>query len=263
LPIAKEIFNKNNIGVWLISLNSAVKRRASMVQQLQSMQLNYHLYEAVDGHSRKDELIQHVDKTAYENNMGSPLLPGKMGVYASHLGVWAEFLASSHQIALVLEDDVVFHEDFHDAVNAAMKVKDQWDIIRFNCIRAKLPVKQTTVDNYQLNAYIGPFTGNATYLIKRDVATRLIPGLWPQTRALDHELNRFFHHNYRQLGLEPWASHPDDGGESTITGNNYSLVKKPHWSKRMPYYRVKSMNYFRRLFWLLKKGMLKPSRRVS
>jgi len=42
--------------------------------------------------------------------MGSPLLPGKMGVYASHLGVWTEFLASSHEIALVLEDDVVFHE---------------------------------------------------------------------------------------------------------------------------------------------------------
>ena len=97
--------------------------------------------------------------------------------------------------------------------------------MRFNAIRAKLPVTQGTLGNYRLNAYIGPFTGNACYLIKRDVASKLLSELWPQTRALDHELNRFFVHDYRQRGLEPFASHPDDQNVSTI--RNFVVSARP------------------------------------
>jgi glycosyl transferase family 25 len=38
-------------------------------------------------------------------------------------------------------------------------------------------VSQGKLGRYTLNAYIGPFTGNATYLLKKDVAKRLLPGL--------------------------------------------------------------------------------------
>ena len=187
--------------------------------------------------------------------MGSPLLPGKLGVYASHLAVWEAFLASGHKVALILEDDVVFHDDFLEAVDTALVHADAWDLVRFNCIRAKLPVTQAHYGRYRLNAYVGPFTGNACYLIHREVAARLLPGLWPQTRALDHELNRFFRHDYRQFGLEPWASHPDDGGESTITGTGFALVRKFPWYQRLPHYRLKAANYFRRAWWLWRRRL--------
>lgn len=228
-----------------------------MTAQLTSMGLNYQVFDAIDGRAKSHELIKNVDKSAYERNMGAPLLPGKMGVYASHITVWHQFLASEHNTALILEDDVVFHDDFTHALHAAMRVANSWDLIRFNCIRAKIPVTQCVVDNYRVNAYIGPFTGNATYLIHRHTVEKILPNIWPQTRALDHELNRFFVHNYRQFGMEPWASHPDDGGTSTITGDNFALVKKPHWKKRLPHYRLKAMNYLRRLIWLWKNGLLK------
>ena len=45
------------------------------------------------------------------------------------------------------------------------------------CI-AKWPVTQARLGRYRLNAYVGPFTGNACYLIHREVAARL-------ARALD------------------------------------------------------------------------------
>ncbi len=228
-----------------------------MTEQLTSMGLDYQVFNAVDGKARANELIKNVDKTAYERNMGAPLLPGKMGVYASHVSVWQEFLASDHNTALILEDDVVFHDDFKSALNTAMRIGSSWDLIRFNCIRAKIPITQCTVDNYTVNAYIGPFTGNAAYLIHRSTVEKILPNIWPQTRALDHELNRFFVHNYRQFGLEPWASHPDDGGTSTITGDNFALVKKPHWSRRLAHYRLKAANYLRRTYWLWRNGYLK------
>ncbi|WP_248298248.1 glycosyltransferase family 25 protein [Tabrizicola sp. YIM 78059] len=252
-----------DIGIWLINLPRDIDRRARMEAQLAALGLNHTLFPAIDGRAEEARLMQRADAGAYARNMGAPLLPGKLGVYASHLAVWDALIASPNRAALILEDDVVFHEDFLEALDTALAHADLWDLVRFNCIRAKLPVTQARLGCYRLNAYVGPFTGNACYLIHRDVAARLAPRLWPQTRALDHELNRFFLHDYRQLGLEPWASHPDDGGTSTITGTGFALVKKPHWTSRLPHYRLKAANYLRRAFWLLKRGMLFPKRNVS
>jgi len=244
--------------VWLISLPSSSARRTRATGQLDIVGLKYKVFDAIDGSAKADILSQRVDATAYRRNMGTSLPAGKMGVYASHLAVWQEFLSTDYEHALILEDDVVLHDDFLPSIRTALSISEHWDIIRFNCIRAKSPVTQILTGNYRVNAYLGPFTGNAAYLINRDTAEKLGAQLWPQQRALDHELNRFFDHNYRQLGLEPWSSHPEDEGISTITGTNNSLLSKPHWCKRLPYYLQKGSNYGRRFFWLLRNGMLKP-----
>lgn len=247
------------LGIWLINLPRDTSRREAMEIQLAAMGLSWQLFPAIDGKAREAELKARADEEAYRRNMGATLLPGKLGVYASHLAVWEAFVASDREIALILEDDVVFHADFIEALQAALAGRDHWDLVRFNCIRAKLPVRQGMVGRFRLNAYVGPFTGNACYLIKRDVAARLLPGLWPQTRALDHELNRFFVHDYRQRGLEPFTSHPDDGNVSTITGTGFAKVRKFKWYRRLPHYRLKAANYFRRLFYLARTGALPGS----
>jgi glycosyl transferase family 25 len=247
-----------DLGVWLINLDRDVTRLADMDQQLKTLGLNYTRFPAIYGKDHADTLLKKTDAAAYARNMGSPILPGKMGCYASHIAVWEAFLESGKEVALILEDDVVFHDDFLDSLDLALSAHAHWDTLRFNCVRAKIPVSQGQIGRYTLNAYIGPFTGNATYLLKRDVALRLLPNLWPQTRAFDHELNRFFRHDFRQFGLEPFSSHVDDGNVSSITGASKSLVKKFKWYRRLPYYRLKAGNYFRRAFWLAKKGRILP-----
>lgn len=249
------------IGVWLINLPQNRDRLEKMAAQFDELGLPWRHFEAVNGRERFDELIQQADPAAYAKNMGSPILPGKLGVYASHRGVWKDFLDTSCEYALIFEDDVVLHEDFLEAVEAALRASAHWDIVRFNCVRAKIPVTQGNVGKWRLNAYIGPFTGNAAYLIRKEVASKLLHGIGPQTRALDHELNRFFRHDYRLMGMEPWASHTDDGNISTITGVAFSSVKKFKWYKRLPHYRLKAANYFRRFFWLVRKGMIFPSQK--
>ncbi|MEJ6397457.1 glycosyltransferase family 25 protein [Yoonia sp. 208BN28-4] len=249
-----------DIGVLLINLDRDTDRRAAMEAQLDGLGLPYTRFAAIYGKDHIDELSKRADADAYARNMGSPLIPGKMGCYASHVAVWEAFLASDHDVALILEDDVVFHDDFLESLDVALANAEKWDTIRFNCIRAKLPVRQAKLGRYDLNAYIGPFTGNAAYLLKRDVAQRILPNIWPQTRAFDHELNRFFRHDFRQMGLEPFSSHPDDGGDSSITGTGFALVEKFKWYKRLPHYRLKAANYFRRFFYLARNGMW-PGRR--
>ena len=249
------------IGVWLINLSANQDRLIKMRRQFEKMAMPWKLFKAVDGRLEYDHLLRAADAQAYARNMGSPILPGKLGVYASHAGVWRDFLASDYQYALVCEDDVVFHDDFIESVNAAYDSRLYWDLIRFNCVRAKLPIAQGVIGKWTLNAYVGPFTGNATYLIGRSTALHLLKAIWPQTRALDHELNLFFKHDFRLIGMQPWSSHTDDGNESTITGVSFNSVKKFKWYKRLPYYRLKTSNYFRRAFWLTWKGMIIPSKK--
>ena len=253
-----ETLKRDGLGVWLINLDRDTDRRARMEAQLSALDLPFTRFAAIYGKDHAEELSKRADAAAYARNMGSPILPGKMGCYASHIAVWEACLASDHDVALILEDDVVFHDDFLDSLDLALAAADHWDTIRFNCIRAKLPVRQGYVGDYSLNAYIGPFTGNAAYLLKRDVARRLLPNLWPQTRAFDHELNRFFWHDFRQFGLEPFSTHVDDGNESSITGTGFALVNKFKWYQRLPHYRLKAANYFRRAGWLARQGRLWP-----
>ncbi|WP_458791109.1 glycosyltransferase family 25 protein [Yoonia sp. MH D7] len=255
--------SRKDLGIWMINLDRDKERRAAMETQLSKLDLPFQRFDAIYGKDCADDLMKRADKAAYERNMGSNLLPGKLGVFASHTAVWEQFIASDHTVALILEDDVVFHDDFLTSLDIALGASDMWDTIRFNCIRAKIPIAQEKLGAYTLNAYLGPFTGNAAYLIKKDVARRILPNLWPQTRALDHELNRFFKHNFRQFGLEPFSSHVDDGNLSSITGANFADVKKAHWTKRLPHYRLKAANYFRRGAWLLRNGHFWANRKNS
>ena len=248
--------SRADISIWLISLERDASRRAEMETQLKDLGLEFTWFKAIDGKTCEAELLQNADAEAYARNMGSPILPGKLGCYASHVAVWEKLANSDSKAALILEDDVVFHDDFNEALDLALRESDRWDTIRFNCIRAKMPVTTGTACGYKFNAYVGPFDGNASYLVKKSVATRILPNIWPQTRAFDRELNRFFRHDFRQIGLEPWPSYVDVGGTSSITGTGFALVKKPHWTRRLPHYRLKAANYFRRAFWLAKNGLL-------
>jgi len=254
------VIDRGDLPVWLINLRRAEKRRKTMIRRLDALGLPYEIVEAVDGRAEAEALAHTVDRDAFERNTGGALLPGKIGVYHSHLRLWQRLAGSNAPIALILEDDVVFHDVFLEALDAALSVAPHWDVVRFNAIRAKIPICQGLAGSYRLNAYVGPFTGNGAYLIKRETAKRLSEELLPMTRPLDHELNRFFVHRYRQRGLEPWPSHVDDEGESQITGTAFADVRKHKPARRLPYYRLKATNYVRRALHLAAEGALLPSR---
>ena len=241
-----------NVGVWLINLEDSIDRRRKMESRLNRLGLSYTLFGAVDGSKEIGKLGPKIDVKAFRRNMGRPPLQGDIGCYASHLGVWRELIGSDYTVGLVLEDDVVFHDEFLEAVRVALSVSDDWDLVRLCSVRSKIPITRKKLQSFRLNAYVGPFTGNAAYMVTTSAAKRLLPRLESMTRTHDHELNRFDVHNYRLMGLEPFSCHQDDGGKSTITGERFNLVRKPPWFRRLPYYFQKAGNYWRRWRWLAK-----------
>lgn len=246
----------SQVPVFLINLDQCTERLRRVDAALKNFGIQYTRIPAIDGEVELPNLLPKVDQGAYRRNMGQTLLPGKVGCYFSHLKAWQYLVNSNHNIALILEEDVALHSDFCEALNYAVRAKTHWDILRLSRVRAKLPICQGQVGPYSLNAYVGPCTGNAAYLINRETALLLLQKMVPQRRAADHEINRFFSHGFRLRGLEPFPSHSEDFGDSQITGHNYSKVKKFAKLYRLPYYAQKVANYFRRLAWMFAQGEL-------
>ncbi|MFN3664318.1 glycosyltransferase family 25 protein, partial [Yoonia sp.] len=116
-----------DLGIWLINLDRDTDRLAAMQRQLDAMGLDYTRFPAIYGKDRAEELAQRVDAQAYARNMGQEISPGHMGCYASHVAVWDLLAGSPHRVALILEDDVVFHDDFLESLDLALAGAAHWD----------------------------------------------------------------------------------------------------------------------------------------
>lgn len=244
--------------VLLINLPRSTERLARMQERLQALGLGYEILEAVDGRARWDELLPTVDVRAFERHVGRDVLPGEIGCYHSHLQAWQRFLASEAQFLLVLEDDMVFHEDFADALRIALQGAAHWDMLKLAKIRAKQPVCQGLLGPYRLNADIGPATGFGAYLLQRQAAKRLLVGLLPIRAPIDRELEQVHRHDIRHFGLEPFASHPQDEGNSTISGYMFNDVKRYPLSRRWTKYAEQTQNLLGRVIYLASHGRLLP-----
>jgi glycosyl transferase family 25 len=244
--------------VLLINLPRSTDRRGRMEQRLAALGLAYEVLPAVDGRARWDELKQSVDLRAFQRHAGSDVLPGEIGCFHSHLQAWQRLLASDKDALLVLEDDMVFHDDFLDALRIALRGREHWDMLKLAKIRAKQPVCQGLLGPYRLNACIGAFTGFGAYLIQRETAQRLLPQLLPIRAPIDRELEQVHRHDIRHFGLEPFPAQPRDEGISTITGEHFNQVSRPPLSKRWTKYAEQTRNLWGRLRYLLKRGRLFP-----
>lgn len=241
-----------DIPIWLINLPSSVDRYAKMENQLRAMDLSFIPFEAVNGREEWDDLKNSVDVPRFEKNVGRTVMPGEVGCYLSHLKVWQAFLETDAPAALVLEDDVLFHDDFCRAVDAALTALDDWDIVKLNFIRAKFPIQKHQVSDWKFMAYVGAFTGTGAYLINRAVVEQLCDTFLPIVRPIDHELDRSQHHKIRHFGLEPYPSHVADGGQSTITGSNHGGVEKFATHRRLQVYVGRVRNFFGKLIYALR-----------
>ncbi len=248
--------------VLLINLPRSVERRERMQQRLATLGLDYELLPAVDGRARWDELLPSVDLKAFQHHAGGDVLPGEIGCYHSHLQAWQRLVESDAQVLLVLEDDMVFHDDFMQALRIALRGLAHWDMLKLAKIRAKQPVCQGLLGPYQLNACIGAFTGFGAYLIQRETAQRLLQQLLPIRAPIDRELEQVHRHDIRHFSLEPFPAHPQDEGLSTITGERFSAVRRYPLRRRWTKYAEQARNLFGRIAYLIRTGRLRSRHTV-
>ena len=127
--------------IYLINLDQDKDRLLFMDSQFKKLKLEYERIPAING---KEYLMSgnfylyDYDKSKSENinknitGMGRALTPGELGCAISHQICYENFLASTCDFALIMEDDVILHDQFKDVIQNLMNSPSQnFDFLQF------------------------------------------------------------------------------------------------------------------------------------
>ncbi|MFA5899220.1 MAG: glycosyltransferase family 25 protein [Hyphomicrobium sp.] len=152
--------------VFVINLATATDRLAYMSEQLDGA---FERIEAVRGRSGPAHLQENfVEPT--------PLLPGEIGCYTSHLVVAETILARGLPYAVVLEDDVELASNFRANVEKAIAlIRDDWDIVSLSGAKQHphCPVAPVS-DSRNLVRYLHFPKTTAAYVISQSGCRKLL-----------------------------------------------------------------------------------------
>ncbi|RYF38979.1 MAG: glycosyltransferase family 25 protein, partial [Comamonadaceae bacterium] len=116
---------QTSMHIYVINLARSVDRRLAMSEKLAGSKATVEFVDAVEGRA--------ADRALYP--MAHGLSDGEVGCYLSHVAVWRLLSKSSHESALVLEDDVVFNENLDDLCDTFSRLPFEVDLIRVSSLK--------------------------------------------------------------------------------------------------------------------------------
>ena len=128
--------------VFVISLKNATERRASAVKQLEQANLDFHLFDAVEGAAFVSKHSIEINRRLYRLNTLREPLATEIGCYASHKALWRTCMVLDEPI-LILEDDFQLAAGFSDSVPVIKSLTETHGFIRLEtCDRRRKPLKK-------------------------------------------------------------------------------------------------------------------------
>ncbi len=214
------------IGAYVINMDGARERWQLMEGQLDALGLPYERFAAIDGKALGGT---HPDFSAlsYRLMHGRRFIPGEIGCYLSHVGALKAFLASGHDHALVLEDDVVIDPRTPALIEAAIAA-GTWDILRLSTVNsgrkhAYLPLSA----DHDLAIALTREKGAGAYVVTRRGA-EWMAGMLPIRMAWDIAFDTEYLHGLRTAFIVPVPCDQNTGMATQIQ-NSIRKYKLPSW----------------------------------
>ena len=129
----------NGLQTWVINLDRAPDRLASISTQLSRLGLPFTRLPAVDARQLTPEQRACLDEAGFRRQHGMPPLMGELGCYLSHVEVMRAFLASDASFALVLEDDVQLHDTLPTVLRGLLQHGQRWDMVKLSAVHRGTP----------------------------------------------------------------------------------------------------------------------------
>ncbi len=215
------------VKTFVINLDEDRARLAAIDNEFKRLGLTYERFPALRPDSLPAWLREQffdADGTPY-----SPLTPGEIGCYASHLAVMRKVLDEAGP-ALVLEDDVVFDPELVQVLANLHRLPNDWEIVR-----CSNPPKSSFLSSGQITPrtevirYWRIPMGATAYFINRKGAERVLAGAKRRVRPVDNDLRRFWLFDLKTYGLLPLPIHWVDS-RSAID----RFGKRPRGEKKQP-----------------------------
>ncbi|MGV1760038.1 glycosyltransferase family 25 protein [Rhizobium sp. A22-96] len=225
---------------YLINLDRAEDRLTFMSKGLSRAGLPFERVPAVDGRNITFP-IPEFDAEAYRRCHGRRANPSEVGCYLSHIECVRRFLASGEPHALILEDDLVFPEDFGDLLRGALNARATWDILRLSTVNTgrKYPFRAIT-SKRSLAIALTREKGSGAYVINRRAARWMVEKLMPMKLPFDlaYDLEHF-------VGLRAVFVNPVPVDQMT---GFPTQIQQGHRQYRLPWWRRFSIYPYRAWF---------------
>ena len=212
-----------NVAVFCINLDRDQSRYQAIAPLLNQLKFGYQRVSAVYGKALPSSFIKEfVDAKTYKLffNGAVPGL-GEVGCFLSHVKVWKQFLDSSAEFALILEDDARFDPAIlTDVVEKLVACAHSWDICSLFS-----PLNEHTTSSilslsgaYRLVRTFHETSHTLGIMLNRKAAQALLSKAHRYTLPVDHYIQRTWEFNPKlQFAVVTPSPLIDDGADSTIT----------------------------------------------
>lgn len=112
---------RSSMKIFVLSLPSDTERRARLAQQLRSLNLEFEIFDAVDG--RAGLTAEHYDLVDFEyaaSRLGRKMGNGEAACAISHSLIYEKIVADRHPWAIILEDDVTVDENLVTLISSGV-----------------------------------------------------------------------------------------------------------------------------------------------
>ncbi len=119
--------------IWVINLRRSVNRHNFIRAELDRLDLDYELVEAVDGRELgPEELSAIYNPSAAVELIRRELTLGEVGCSLSHLRLYQRQVEEGHEEVVILEDDVNIDPSFPDILRRREAFPADWELVLFH-----------------------------------------------------------------------------------------------------------------------------------
>ena len=182
------------IPIFVINLDRSTDRLAHVRAEFDREGLAFERFPAVDGTNLPAALAPYFH--------GSPLRPGEVGCYASHLLLWQRIAGGG--AALVCEDDISLPAGFAALLRSVLDAApDGWDVIRMSSPtrRPVVPLRDLDGRHKLVRYWREPTLSGATLVSPKGAHKLCKPGL--RTLPIDADLRRPWAFDIDTYGVHP------------------------------------------------------------
>jgi glycosyl transferase, family 25 len=184
--------------IFVINLKRSVERRIKIENQLKKLQLDYEIFEGVDGYKlTEDDLNKYMD---HEHPYFRELKKGEIGCFLSHYSVLKKIADLKLPAAIVMEDDIILSKNLPDLIADVEKFIQPTDTFLFYTILLQpvnLFTKKKINDKYVLTDVdnIRSLFGMQCYAVGQQAAQNISSNLLPVNNVVDDWL-RYVENGY-------------------------------------------------------------------
>ena len=190
------------VQILVISLKRSPDRREKVKQELSKITLPWEFLDAVDG-SQMSLLPPQYKPAKVKRLQGYPLTANEIGCYLSHMKAWQRCV-DQNLPTLILEDDFTLVADFENHLKTLLENSDRWDLLRLQGLYEVPYNKVSQIGKLVIAKNQGDAVGATGYLVKPEIAQKLIDASHEIYEPVDHFLEHHQKHHMYYLAVRPY-----------------------------------------------------------